>query len=266
MTYRFTILGCGSSPGVPRPNGDWGACDPSEPRNSRTRAALMIERMGEGGTTRVVIDTGPDFRAQCIANGVDRIDAIVITHAHADHVHGIDDVRTFVLVSRKRMPVWADAATYRRLLEGFGYCFEKPAGSDYPPICEHRPIEDGRAFAIEGPGGPIELRPVPQRHASLATLGFRIGDFAYCPDVSAFPEGSLDLLRGLQCLVVDALQYRSHPSHFSVSEALAVINELRPARAILTHMHTPLDYRTLAAELPRGVEPAYDGLRIELEA
>ena len=263
MTLRFTVLGCGSSPGVPRPNGDWGACDPANPRNRRTRAALLVERIGPDGSTTVVIDTGPDLREQLIRAAVTDLHAVVLTHPHADHIHGIDDVRTFVLVSRRVMPVWADDDTFARVREGFGYVFVTPRGSDYPPICRHHRIVPYEPFAIDGPGGAIRFEPLVQRHARIHSLGFRIGDFAYCSDVSAFPPETEERLTGLDTLVLGALQYREHPSHFSVDQALEVVARLKPRRTILTHMHIPLDYDRLAGELPEGVEPGFDGLTVE---
>ena len=261
---RFTILGCGSSPGVPRPNGDWGACDPNEPRNRRLRASLLVEREGEGGTTRIVVDTGPDFRTQCIANGIDRLDAVVLTHPHADHIHGIDDIRTFVLTSKRRMPVWADDPTYKRVEEAFSYAFVQAPGSFYPPICERRRIEPSEPFEIDGPGGTVRFEPIRQLHGQIVSLGFRFGSFAYCSDVSGFSTEAIERLRGVRTLVIDALQYREHPSHFSVDQAITEAREIGAKHVVFTHMHTPLDYRTLLAELPEGFEPGYDGMQLEI--
>ena len=264
-TLRVTILGCGSSPGTPRPNGDWGACDPSNPKNRRMRASILVERVGKAGRTSVVIDTGPDFRAQMLLAGVTDIDAIVYTHPHADHIHGIDDLRTFVLAQGQMLPVFADSATTARLLEAFGYCFRTPAGSVYPPILMLNEIVHGEPFTIKGQGGPLTFEPLYQVHGSIHSLGFRIGDLAYCPDVSAFPDATLARLRGLDTLIIDALQHTEHSSHLSLRQALAVIDELEPRRAILTHMHVPLDYATVLRDTPAHVEPAYDGMVIELE-
>jgi phosphoribosyl 1,2-cyclic phosphate phosphodiesterase len=263
---RFTILGCGSSPGVPRINGDWGACDPSNPKNARLRCAAMAERISEnGGVTRVVIDTGPDFRAQMIAARVDRLDAAIYTHAHADHIHGIDDLRGYALVQRRRIDVHADRTTMDRLDEAFGYCFRTPPGSGYPPILEPHLFGHDGPVTIEGEGGPLAFEPLPQIHGDIISVGFRIGRLAYCPDVSAWPDETAERLGGLDVLIIDALQYKPHPTHFSLGEALEWIDRLKPARAVLTHMHTPLDYDTVMRETPDHVEPAYDGMRIELE-
>jgi len=262
--YRFTILGCGSSPGVPRVGNDWGACDPQEPRNRRLRASLLIERIGAGGVTRVVVDTGPDFRQQMLAAGVPFAEGVVYTHPHADHIHGIDELRQFVINHKHRVRIYADAPTLERLKQGFGYCFETPPGSNYPPIVRENLIEPGQAFVIDGPGGPISLMPYAQIHGDIRSLGFRIGDFAYSSDVNAIPDESLPHLQGLAVLVVDALRPTPHASHFSVGQAVAFARSVGARRTILTHMHIELDYRTLERELPAGVEPGYDGLRIEL--
>ena len=262
---RLTITGCGSSPGTPRIIGDWGACDPANPRNRRLRAAALVERISARGKTTVAIDTGPDFRAQMIAAGVGRLDAVVYTHAHADHIHGIDDLRGYFLAQRKRIDIHADQPTMDRLRQGFEYCFETPAGSAYPPVVEPHIISHGEPFSIEGEGGPLTFRPLPQQHGDTVSLGFRVGPVAYCCDVSGFPEATVALLGGLDLLVIDALQYRSHPSHFSLAEALEWIGQLDPKRALLTHMHIPLDYDTVMHETPSHVEPAYDGQMFEIE-
>jgi len=264
---RYTVLGCGSSPGTPRLNGDWGNCDPHNPKNRRLRASLLVERiLPDGEKTCVVIDTGPDFRQQMLNAHVRQLDGVVYTHPHADHIHGIDDLRTFVLWQKRLMDVWADDATYKRLFEGFGYCFQTPPGSGYPPILKRHPIEPGTPFSVTGPGGMIGFQPLLQRHGAIHSLGFRMGDFAYCSDVSSYPDGTLEQMRGLDVLVIDALQYREHVSHFSLEQALEVIMELAPKRAYLTHMHIPLDYETVKRETPDNVEPAWDGLVIEAQA
>ena len=262
---RFTILGCGSSPGVPRITGDWGACNPDNPRNRRRRASLLVERFGEDGSkTTVVIDTGPDFRQQMIDANVKHLDGVVYTHAHADHIHGIDDLRGFWIEQRQLIDCHADEPTETRLRQGFGYVFERPTDSSYPPICRLNSINAGNAFKISGNGGTVEFLPLAQVHGSSGSLAFRINDFAYCSDVSDFPSETASALTGLDVLVIDALQYHTHPSHFSLDEALYWITHLKPKRAILTHMHTPLDYDEVRTKLPAHVEPAFDGLVIEV--
>ncbi len=263
-TLRLTILGCGSSPGTPRITGDWGACDPKNPRNRRTRAAAMVERISDAGTTRVVIDTGPDFRSQMLAAGVRHIDGVVYTHPHADHIHGIDDLRGYVLERGSLVDIWADDFTLERLKQGFGYCIETPLGSSYPPIVRPNLIRHEQPFTVEGEGGPLTFLPLPQIHGDIVSLGFRIGPIAYCSDVSDFPEPTAGLMNGLEVLVVDALQHKPHVSHLSLSEALQWIDRLQPNRAVLTHMHVPLDYDAVMAETPAHVEPAYDGMAIEI--
>ncbi|WP_290751241.1 MBL fold metallo-hydrolase [Amaricoccus sp.] len=258
MSFRATILGCGSSGGVPRLGGLWGACDPANPRNYRRRCSLLVERRDGDAVTRVLIDSSPDVRAQLLDAGVGLLDAVVYTHPHADHTHGIDDLRMVVFNRRSRLPAWADAATAAALEARFGYAFATPAGSDYPPILDLVLI-DG-PFAIDGPGGPIPFTPIPVRHGNIVALGFRIGGLAYIPDVSGIPDASWPLLAGLDVLVLDALRYLPHPSHVHLARSLEWIARLAPRRAILTNLHNDLDYATLAAEIPEGVVPAHDGL------
>ncbi|MFE0014663.1 MBL fold metallo-hydrolase [Mesorhizobium sp. NPDC059054] len=262
---RLTILGCGSSPGVPRLNGDWGNCDPANPKNRRMRTAALVERIKDNGArTTVAIDTGPDFRTQMLMASVKNIDGVIYTHAHADHIHGIDDLRTFVIGQRRLMDIHADAATMERLKQGFGYCFETPPGSSYPPILQPHLIDHAQPVIVEGEGGALTLEPLPQVHGDIVSLGFRIGGLAYCPDVSDFPASTAARLKDLNVLIIDALQYRPHPSHFSLSEALSWIERLAPKQAVLTHMHVPLDYVVVKAETPDNVEPAFDGMIIEI--
>ncbi|MEO0543837.1 MAG: MBL fold metallo-hydrolase [Pseudomonadota bacterium] len=262
---KVTILGCGSSSGTPRPNGDWGKCDPNNPKNRRTRSSILVEQIGKnGGKTSIVFDTGPDFRAQMLMANVQQIDAIVYTHPHADHIHGIDDVRTFVLSQGQMIPTYGDTATYKRLNEAFRYIFQTPKGSSYPPILTQNLIEADKPFMVSGQGGSVDLLPIYQEHGEIYSLGFRIDNFAYCPDVSALPESSIAKLLGLDTLIIDALQYREHVSHFSLGQALAMIDRLKPKRAYLTHMHTPLDYQTVKDETPDHIEPCFDGMVIHV--
>lgn len=259
---QLTILGCGSSPGTPRIMGDWGACDPTNPKNRRTRCSALVERVSPRGRTSVIIDCGPDFRQQMLAAEVRAIDAVLITHPHADHIHGLDDVRGYVLDRGTVIDLFADSGTYARLYEAFAYCFETPSGSTYPPIVRHRLIEPGRSFVVDGQGGPITIMPFTQIHGAITSLGFRIGPIAYCSDVSDFPSSSVECIAGAEVLIIDALQYKRHPSHLSVDQALDWIRRLGVRSAYLTHMHTPLDYQTLYEALPSHVRPAFDGLVI----
>ena len=264
---RITVLGCGASPGVPRIGNDWGACDPSEPRNRRTRSSILIDAFSSDRpeATRILVDTGPDLRSQLLDAAVDRLDAVLYTHAHADHTHGIDDLRAFWLSTRRLVPVHTDDFTQERLEEAFGYCFRTPAGGNYPPILGRHRIEAGTPFAIEGQGGRVDILPFRQIHGDIDSLGFRIGAFAYSSDVSDFPPESLAALAGLDLWIVDALRYTPHPSHLSFDETLAWTARVRPRRTVLTHMHGDLDYAAMMARVPPGVVPGHDGLVLELD-
>jgi phosphoribosyl 1,2-cyclic phosphate phosphodiesterase len=257
---RFTILGCGSSGGVPRLGGHWGECDPENPRNQRRRCSLLIEREGEEGITRVLIDTSPDLRAQLLDAGVGALDAVVYTHDHADHVHGLDDLRMIVFNMRQRVPVWADVDTQNTLFARFGYAFIQPEGSPYPPILEMHTINGN--VTIEGAGGAVTLRPFKVPHGSIEALGFRIGDFAYLPDVSDIPDPVWPALEGLDCWVIDALRRTPHPTHAHLEKSLEWIARAAPRRAVLTNMHIDLDYETVDRETPIHITPAYDGMVI----
>ena len=263
MSLNVTILGCGSSGGVPRVGSGWGAADPNDRRNRRRRCSILVERTGPAGTTSVLVDASPDLREQCLDADIRRLDGVLITHDHADHTHGIDDLRPLAIHMRQRVPVHVDERTSRILHERFGYCFETPAGSDYPPILTEHRIETGTPVVISGPGGAVTALPFEMQHGrNYQALGFRFDDIAYASDVSAMPDSSIAKLHGLTILIIDALRYTPHPTHFSVAEALALVDRLQPRHAILTNMHTDIDYGTLRGQLPAGVEPAFDGLQL----
>lgn len=259
---RFTILGCGSSGGVPRLGGHWGDCDPSNPKNRRRRCSMLVERITDDGTTRVLIDTSPDMREQLLDAGVGNLDGVVWTHAHADHVHGIDDLRMIVFNQRRMLDVWADDETFAALDQRFGYAFETPPGSSYPPILTRHALAG--PTTIEGAGGPLTVSPIQVGHGNIDALGLRIGDLAYMPDVNTIPEGAEWLLSGLKVWVLDALRRTPHPSHLSLAEALAWIDRMQPDRGVLTNMHIDLDWATVDQETPDHVTPAWDGMVIEL--
>jgi phosphoribosyl 1,2-cyclic phosphate phosphodiesterase len=263
MSYRLTLLGCGSSTGVPRVGGDWGQCDPTNPRNRRTRSSALLEKHGRGGTTTALVDTGPDVREQLLAAGTRHIDGVLYTHDHADHTHGIDDLRMIAYLMKRRIPVWSDAPTRDSLVLRFGYCFATPEGRTYPPILRSNLIEGTTPIEIEGAGGKLVAIPVPQIHGEIMSLGFRVENVAYSPDISDLPDTSLPLLEGLDLWIVDALRYIPHPSHWTVGQALEAIARVKPKRAILTHLHIDLDYEKLRRELPAHIEPAYDGMVVE---
>jgi phosphoribosyl 1,2-cyclic phosphate phosphodiesterase len=264
MSMRLTILGCGSSGGVPRIGNDWGQCDPHEPKNRRQRCALLVEKFGDNGCTTVLIDTGPDLRQQLLSADVQRMDAVLYTHAHADHLHGIDDLRAFMVRDRRRMPVYMDVPTYDKAMSAFGYCFETPPGSGYPPILDRHPMTSGELVTIDGPGGMIDFLPIEVTHGEINALGFRIGNAAYVPDVSDISETGFKALNGLDLLILDCLRRRPHPSHFNLDDALEWTRELNPKKAIFTNLHNDLDYAALSRELPAGISPAYDGMRISI--
>ncbi|WP_114967269.1 MBL fold metallo-hydrolase [Alkalilacustris brevis] len=260
----FTILGCGSSGGVPRLGDQWGDCDPFEPKNRRRRCSLLITREEAGrGKTRVLIDSSPDMREQLLGAGVGELDAVVYTHSHADHVHGIDDLRQVVFNIGRRLPVWADGPTQEALYSRFGYAFMQPEGSPYPPILDMHTISG--PFQISGAGGAIGLIPFRADHGTMDALGFRIGDVAYLPDAVSLPDNAWPLLEGLECWIVDALRRRPHPTHAHLALTLSWIARAAPRHAVLTNMHNDLDYHTVARETPAHVTPAHDGLTLSYD-
>lgn len=262
--YRYTILGCGSSAGVPRIGNDWGDCDPTNPKNRRRRCAMLVQRVSKTGVTSALIDTGPDLREQLLSANVSTLDGVVYTHPHADHVHGVDDLRVVVYNLSKRLNVYADGATSNALISRFGYVFVQPEGSAYPPILDLHSI-DG-PVRINGDGGEIVLEPFKVKHGRIDSLGFRIGGLAYLPDVSDMYVHSWEAVQGLDIWVLDALRREPHPTHTHLAKALDWIEKVAPKRAVLTNMHIDLDYETVDKETPGHVTPAYDGLVLELPA
>ena len=263
MSLSFTILGSGSSMGVPRVALGWGACDPDNPKNRRLRCSMLIERRGPDGVTRVLIDCSPDLREQLLTADIDWLDGVLFTHEHADHTHGIDDLRPLFVRKRRRVDVYVDEPTSRALHGRFGYCFMTPPGSEYPPIATEHRLVPGQGVIIDGQGGAIEALPVLQSHGDIPSLGFRFGNVAYSADIKSLPADSMSAMAGLDVWIVDALRFAPHPSHMNLDEALDWIGRVKPKRAILTNLHADLDYEALRAKLPPNVAPAFDGMHFE---
>ena len=257
MSLKLTILGCGTSSGVPRIGNDWGDCDPNEPRNRRSRASILVE----SPTTRLLIDTSPDMRAQLLAADVIQIDAILWTHDHADHSHGLDDVRQLYHYRRTPVPGYARRETLTLLSQRFSYAFEGRNG--YHPTIEPHVLPDGLRI------GDIDITCTDQPHGDIFSTGFRFGhggrSIGYATDFHALTPGMIALYDRLDVWVVDALREKPHPTHPHLALTLDGIAAVGPARAILTHMDQSMDYATLRRTLPPGVEPGYDGMVVQLD-
>jgi len=265
---EITILGSGSSGGVPRlggpdGTGNWGACDPANLKNRRSRCSILVRRISPAGITRVLVDTSPDMREQLLRAHVAHLDGVLISHDHADQLHGIDDLRLVAQHLRRRVDVHTDARTGESVLARFPYCFVQPKGSDYPPVATmHMITEPFEPFVIGGAGGSVPVLAFGQRHGLMRSLGFRFGPIAYSSDVNGLDEAAFSALSGVECWIVDAMRYTPHPSHAHVAQTLEWIARVKPKRAILTNLHIDLDYETLKRELPPNVEPAYDGMTV----
>jgi len=256
---KITVLGCGSSTGVPMIGPDWGACDPNNPKNRRRRASIVVE----SAATRVLIDTPPELREQLLDCGVGDLDAALFTHAHADHCHGIDDLRGINYRNNRAFDIYTNEPTLTELEQRFSYAFQPPSPGKiwFRPAFTGHMITAGEQFRI----GDLTVLPFAQIHGHTQTLGFRFGNFAYSTDVNGLPEASFDALQGLDTWLVDAARYRKTHGHAWVDLTLEWIARVKPRRAVLTHMSEELDYDRLSKELPEGVEPAYDGMQITLE-
>lgn len=252
------LLGSGSSGGVPRGDGDWGVCDPSEPRNRRTRCSMLARRRGPQGETSILIDTSPDLRQQMLAAQATAVDAVLYTHDHADQTHGIDDLRVFALRRRRRIPAWMDVATHDALTARFPYIFNSVQG--YPALLDAKLIPShGECWTVSGDGGEIPVVTFDQAHGPIRSVGYRLGDVSYSSDVSDLDDAALDAVRGSRLWIVDALRWTPHPTHATVEQALAWIEQTGVERAVLTNLHIDLDYCELSRWVPANVDVGYDG-------
>jgi len=258
---RFTILGCGSSGGVPRLGGQWGNCDPNNVKNFRKRCSLLIQRFENNNVTNVLIDTTPDMRQQLLDAKIGKLDAVIYTHEHADHLHGLDDLRMIVINMQKRLPVFASKQTKNSILERFGYAFKTPKGSPYPPILDMNDLTE--TLEIQGAGGPIKFTSFDVDHGNILVSAIKVNDVLYTPDISTVRNDTE--LRDLDYWILDSLRYKPHPSHVNLEQALGLIDRYKPKKAILTNLHVDLDYLTLLNETPDNVVPAHDGLQIKLK-
>ena len=266
----FTLLGTGSSGGVPRVGNQWGECNPDNPLNRRRRCALLVEQSAATATTAVahakttvLIDAGADLREQLLGANVKHLDGVLLTHSHADHIFGLDDLRQLAISMKSAIPVHMDKATREVVLRSFNYVFQQAPGSSYPAFCSLHSIEYGAESLINGAGGVIKAIPLLAEHGDIQALGFRFGSLAYLPDIKRIADdASLIALRGVKTLIVDALRYAAHPTHMNVEESLQFIELVQPDLAVLTNMHTDLDYDQLRAQLPDGVTPGYDGMEL----
>jgi len=257
---RITVLGSGSSTGTPSIEAGWGACNPNNPRNRRLRPSVLVENHG----TCVLIDTSPDLREQLLTADIQHLDGVLYTHAHSDHLHGIDDLRGINRRMKSAIPVYADAVTLKSIKDRFGYVFE-PMAEDatvyYKPTLEPQvEIHHGKIFQV----GDFSVTAIEQDHGYLKTTGFRIDDFAYSTDLITMHEDGFHLLKDLKVWMLGTFSDHPHPTHLDVDQALAWIERVRPERAYLTHLSFGLDYETLQAKLPANVFAAYDGLVINI--
>ncbi len=270
MGLRAVILGCGSSGGVPRVGGDWGACNPNNSKNKRSRSSLYVEYW-EGDVmpsqkerTSVLIDTSPDLREQFLEAKIERLDAVLFTHEHADQSHGIDDLRAIAYRMRKQIPTYMDENTKSHVHTRFHYCFEMPEGRVHPPILELQPLmKGGDKIDIQGTSGTLGIKVLQLSHGPTPSLGFVFnGQLAYAPDVWDIPKEAMRDIEGVDTFIVDALRYNDHPTHANADKTLSWLAQTRARRGILTNLHIDMDYEALSAELPPIAVPAYDGMEI----
>ena len=255
---RVTVLGCGGSSGTPAVDWGWGRCDPGNPRNRRLRPSILVEN----GATRLLVDTSPDLRQQLLDAEVKRLDGVLFTHYHADHLHGIDDLRPINRAIDAPLDAYADGDTIAVIWQRFGYVFEtlnEDAKFFYKPTLIPHEVGGGSTIHI----GDITAEVIEQNHGYCTSLGFRFGPIAYTTDVVELPDYAFDVLQGVETWIIGVLTDKPHPTHAHVGKALDWVARIKPGRAVLTHLSTYFDYHALAGQLPPGVEPAYDGMVIE---
>lgn len=224
---------------------------------------MLVEKTNANGKTSVLIDTGPDMREQLLSAEVTYLDAVMLTHEHADHIFGLDDLRQLAIAHREKVNVYIDELTSHYIMQAFGYCFTQAEGSSYPAICAEHRIIAGNSVTVDGAGGAITGLPFEVNHGDIKALGYRFGDLIYMPDVKTVTDpASLAAFSKVDTLIIDALRYTPHPTHMNVEEALDFIEKVKPNRAILTNMHVDIDYSSISAELPANVEAAFDGMTI----
>jgi phosphoribosyl 1,2-cyclic phosphate phosphodiesterase len=269
---RARMLGCGSSGGVPRLDGDWGDCDPRERKNYRSRCSLLVEQaadlkaLDEGEATRLLIDTSPDLRTQWLAARATALDGVVFTHTHADQLHGIDDLRALVYRRQAKLPAFANPAAAEEIATRFDYIFETPPGSGYPPLLSMTPLQAGESVGVTGPGGDLAFSLFDVEHGGAACSGVRVGPIAYTPDVNGLDDAAFAALSAVSVWIVDALREKPHPTHAHLAQSLEWLEQVGAGLGLLTNLHIDLDYRALLKRLPDGVRPGYDGLSVTLAA
>lgn len=257
---------------MPRADGDWGRCDPENPKNYRLRCSLLVERaetragLEAGEATRLLIDTSPDLRIQLLAAGSPMLDGVVFTHTHADQCHGVDDLRAVVYRKRAKLPAYASPETGRELDHRFSYIFQRPAGSGYPPLLDLSVTQTGEERQIQGPGGALSFQLFDVVHGGMPCSGVRVGPLAYTPDVNGLNASAMASVSSASLWVVDALREAPHPSHAHLAMTLDWIATASPELAVLTNLHIDMDYESLVAQLPDGVRPAFDGLSVIIDA
>ena len=256
---KFIILGCGSSMGVPRPDGFFGNCDPKEKKNYRTRCSALIKSKKEN----ILIDTSPDIRSQLLANHITSIDRILYTHQHGDQTHGINDLRVFYLKKKKVLPIYADKKTSKYLKKTFSYCFKdnptRPKSLNYPATLQINQLKKKHIFSN------IKIKSIPVNHGNIDCMSFIINDeCAYASDVKFIYKKNINSFKNLKFLIIDCLRYKKHPSHFNLDEVMNLIKKIKPQKTILTNLNTDMDYKSLKKKLPKNVIPAHDGLTINL--